>query len=292
MSTPMGRKAKHEIRFHGGPLIRVKRADLEAAGVELVLERTVGVEDGKPVLADGRVLDVANVIWCTGFRNDYGWIRFPLPTEEDRYPEQQRGAVPSLPGLYFVGLPFLHSFARCSSSALGETERAWRSTSPRVLRRRRPSPSSFGTARTTTVREIRRGCDVAKQRTEVSLRRSAGTVARCASADPPGGRQKRPSRSERARRRPAHAVKQAERRIAVSLPSRRVEPERVVAHLGPTNSGKTHAALEELAAKRSGVYAGPLRMLAQEAHRRLGAWIGEENVGLVTGEERVNEHAP
>ena len=51
-------------------------------------------------------------------------------------------------------------------------------------------------------------------------------------------------------------------------------PERVVAHLGPTNSGKTHAALEELAAKGAGVYAGPLRMLAQEAHRRLGERIG------------------
>jgi ATP-dependent RNA helicase SUPV3L1/SUV3 len=87
-------------------------------------------------------------------------------------------------------------------------------------------------------------------------------------------------------------VRQAERRVTVSLPSRRVEPERVVAHLGPTNSGKTHAALQELAEKRSGVYAGPLRMLAQEAHRRLGDWIGAEHVGLVTGEERVNEHAP
>jgi len=109
---------------------------------------------------------------------------------------------------------------------------------------------------------------------------------------PPGGRQKRPSRSERARRRPAQQVKQAERRITISLPSRRTQPERVVAHLGPTNSGKTHAALEELAEKRSGVYAGPLRMLAQEAHRRLSDRIGSENVGLVTGEERVNERAP
>ena len=111
MSTPMGRKAKHEIRVHGGPLIRVKRADLEDAGVELTLDRTVGVEGGKPVLADGRVLDVANVVWCTGFRNDYSWIKFPLPTEDDGFPEQQRGAVASSPGLYFVGLPFLHSFA-------------------------------------------------------------------------------------------------------------------------------------------------------------------------------------
>jgi len=111
VSTPIGRKMKPEVRTHGGPLIRVKRKDLEAAGVERVFERTVGVEGGKPVLADGRVLDVANVVWCTGFRNDYGWIRFPVPTEDDGYPEQQRGVVPSLPGLYFVGLPFLHSFA-------------------------------------------------------------------------------------------------------------------------------------------------------------------------------------
>jgi len=57
------------------------------------------------------VLDVANVIWCTGFRNDYGWLRFPLPLDEDGFPAQERGAVPSSPGLYFVGLPFLHSFA-------------------------------------------------------------------------------------------------------------------------------------------------------------------------------------
>jgi putative flavoprotein involved in K+ transport len=111
VSTPMGRKARSSMRSHGGPLLRVKRADLEALGVERVLERTGGVEGGRPVLADGRVLDVANVVWCTGFRNDYGWIRFPLPLDVDGYPDQRRGAVPSSPGLYFAGLPFLHSFA-------------------------------------------------------------------------------------------------------------------------------------------------------------------------------------
>jgi putative flavoprotein involved in K+ transport len=111
VSTPVGRRAKAELRTHGGPLLRVKRAHLEAAGVERVLERTVGVEDGKPVLADGRVLDVANVVWCTGFRSEYAWIHFPLPMDGDGYPEQHRGVVPSTPGLYFVGLPFLHSFA-------------------------------------------------------------------------------------------------------------------------------------------------------------------------------------
>ena len=40
------------------------------------------------------------------------------------------------------------------------------------------------------------------------------------------------------------------------------------------------------------MFAAPLRMLAQEAHRRLSAQLGEEHVGLVTGEERINEDAP
>ncbi len=111
VSTPIGRKAKRAIRTHGGPLLRVKRADLSAAGVERVIVRTAGVTDGNPMLADGRVLDVANVVWCTGFRNDYGWIRLPLRTEPDGFPEQRRGVVASHPGLYFVGMPFLHSFA-------------------------------------------------------------------------------------------------------------------------------------------------------------------------------------
>ncbi len=111
VSTPLGRKARPHIRGHGGPLLRVKRADLAAAGVERVHERTVDAVDGRPRLAGGRVVDAANVVWCTGFRNDYGWIRFRLPVDEDGYPAQERGAVPSSPGLYFVGLPFLHSFS-------------------------------------------------------------------------------------------------------------------------------------------------------------------------------------
>jgi ATP-dependent RNA helicase SUPV3L1/SUV3 len=78
---------------------------------------------------------------------------------------------------------------------------------------------------------------------------------------------------------------------AVVLPERRV-PRRVVAHLGPANSGKTHAGLEALAAAGSGAYAAPLRMLATEAYARLAARLGEDLVGLVTGEERINERAP
>ena len=118
MRTPIGRKARRKIRAHGGPLLRVKRADLAAAGVEHVEERVAGVRDGRPVLDGGRALDVANVIWCTGFGKDVSWIDIPV-TGEDGWPEQDRGAVEHAPGLYFVGLPFLYSFASMLVGGVG-----------------------------------------------------------------------------------------------------------------------------------------------------------------------------
>ena len=111
VNTPMGRKMRPHVRHGGGPLLRYRKKDLLAAGVERVFERTVGVERGLPVLDDGRVLDVRNVVWCTGFRPDFSWIQVPFEMGDDGYPVQYRGAVASSPGLYFAGLSFLHSFA-------------------------------------------------------------------------------------------------------------------------------------------------------------------------------------
>jgi putative flavoprotein involved in K+ transport len=110
VDTPMGRKMRTHVRHGGAPLLRYRRSDLRGAGVERVLERMVGVRDGLPELDGGRVLEVRNVVWCTGFRPDFGWIRLPMEVGEDGYPVQYRGAS-TTPGLFFVGLPFLHSFA-------------------------------------------------------------------------------------------------------------------------------------------------------------------------------------
>jgi putative flavoprotein involved in K+ transport len=106
--TPIGRKVRPHVLSEGAPLIRVKSEDLLAAGVERV-PKTVGVRDGLPALEDGRMLDVANVIWCTGFRQDFSWIDVPVFGEANE-PVQQRG-VTGEPGLYFLGLDFLYSFA-------------------------------------------------------------------------------------------------------------------------------------------------------------------------------------
>jgi putative flavoprotein involved in K+ transport len=110
LRTPMGRKLQPEVRRGGGPLLRYRRPELLAAGVELTDLRTTGVKEGKPMLEDGRILEVANVVWCTGFRPNYRWIDLPA-LDANGWPLERRGVVESVPGLYFVGVPFQHSFA-------------------------------------------------------------------------------------------------------------------------------------------------------------------------------------
>ena len=67
--------------------------------------RVTGVHNGLPLLEDGAVLEVANVIWCTGFTSDFSWIDLPV-LDRDGQPRHQRGVVQSEPGLYFMGLFF------------------------------------------------------------------------------------------------------------------------------------------------------------------------------------------
>jgi putative flavoprotein involved in K+ transport len=107
LRTPIGRKVQPKFISHSAPLIRVKLKDLAAAGVEQV-PRTVGVESGRPALEDGGVLEVSNVIWCTGFREEFSWIDLPVFGEDGR-PLHERGVVVGEPGLYFVGLLFQYS---------------------------------------------------------------------------------------------------------------------------------------------------------------------------------------
>jgi putative flavoprotein involved in K+ transport len=107
--TPIGRKVLPKLVGHGDPLVRVRPKEIGAAGIERV-PRVVGVEDGSPLLEDGRTLDVANVIWCTGFRSDFGWIDLPILGDGGEL-VHDRGVVGSEPGLYFIGLAFQYSLS-------------------------------------------------------------------------------------------------------------------------------------------------------------------------------------
>ena len=116
----------------GDPRVRVKTKDLQAAGVERV-PRVTGVRDGRPVLEDDRILDVTNVIWCTGFRHDFPWIDLPVFGEDGR-PHHRRGVAESTPGLFFIGLPFQYSL---SSSVLAGIGRDHAYVADHLARRRR-----------------------------------------------------------------------------------------------------------------------------------------------------------
>jgi ATP-dependent RNA helicase SUPV3L1/SUV3 len=62
----------------------------------------------------------------------------------------------------------------------------------------------------------------------------------------------------------------------------------VIAILGPTNTGKTHLAIERMTAHESGLIGLPLRLLAREVYNRVAEKVGAANVALVTGEEKIN----
>jgi putative flavoprotein involved in K+ transport len=109
VATPIGRKVRTKVLHGAAPLIRVKPRDLIAAGVRRV-PRVLGVRNGLPILEDGRVLNVANVIWCTGFDPAFSWIDLPV-FDADGEPRHERGVVAQEPGLYFVGLHFLYAFS-------------------------------------------------------------------------------------------------------------------------------------------------------------------------------------
>ena len=106
VDTPAGRRAEPEFRTQGTPLIRVRRRELADAGVHFV-PRTTGVRKGLPVVGE-TTLDVANVIWCTGYQEDLSAVELP-GFENGARPAQYRGAVEGLPGVYLIGQEFLYS---------------------------------------------------------------------------------------------------------------------------------------------------------------------------------------
>ena len=148
MRTPMGRRMRPEIRKGGGPLLRVRLGDLDRAGVERHDAKTVDVRDGRPVLADGTVLDVTNVIWATGYRPDYSFVAAPI-VGDDGWPIEERGVSPTVPGLYFLGVPFQYAFSSMLVAGAGrDADYVVEQVAKRVpAHRRRPAGAHARAAR-------------------------------------------------------------------------------------------------------------------------------------------------
>lgn len=84
---------------------------IEKAGIPAPHEDRVALRAGydapQRTELDLREADIRAVVWATGYRHDYAWIRFPV-FDEHGYPVQERG-VTDVPGLYFLGLHWLHT---------------------------------------------------------------------------------------------------------------------------------------------------------------------------------------
>jgi putative flavoprotein involved in K+ transport len=115
LDRPMGRKM--HATLGPAPLIRARSGKLNAARVERTAP-VADVKDGRPLLGDGRTLDVANVIWCTGFQTDFSWIHRPV-FDAKGMPTHVRGVVGGESGLYFVGLNFLYAMSSTMIHGVG-----------------------------------------------------------------------------------------------------------------------------------------------------------------------------
>lgn len=140
LNSPVGRKAAPAFKAHAAPLIRTKSRDLAAAGVRLV-PRVAGVEKGLPVLHDGTRLEVQNVIWCTGFRNDFSWIE-PEMLDDGALPRQRRGVALDTPGLFFLGQEFLYAAASATLPGVVRDARYLAGRIPVPARREAAQPAS------------------------------------------------------------------------------------------------------------------------------------------------------
>lgn len=85
--------------------------------------------------------------------------------------------------------------------------------------------------------------------------------------------------------------------VSFASPFSSPDPERapgsgVTAVLGPTNTGKTHLAIERMLAHSSGIIGLPLRLLAREVYNKIAARTGVDSVALITGEEKIKPPKP
>ena len=138
----LGRRMSGRDFLIGDAPARVAR-DL---GVRLV-GRVTGVQGRRVATASEGSIEPAAVIWATGFRRDFGFVKLPV-FDEDGRPRHRRG-VTDVPGVYFLGLPWLHTRG---SALLGWVGRDAGYLSARIADRKAAQRGGFGPMRAVSVR--------------------------------------------------------------------------------------------------------------------------------------------
>jgi putative flavoprotein involved in K+ transport len=98
--------------------IREQRLDALAADPPNYLRPAAELARGTLAELDLNAAGVSTVIWATGYRPDLGWVQLPV-LDPQGYPVQRRGLT-AVPGLYFLGLDWLHSAKSGLFAGIGE----------------------------------------------------------------------------------------------------------------------------------------------------------------------------
>jgi putative flavoprotein involved in K+ transport len=98
---------------------------IAAAGIDAPTEELPQLRDGymQPIIEslDLRSEGIGSIIWATGYAHDYGLVQFPI-FDDRGFPRQNRG-VTEIPGLYFVGLPWMPGIKTGTLAGVGESAR-------------------------------------------------------------------------------------------------------------------------------------------------------------------------
>jgi len=129
----LGRYYYRRAAKKGDLLVGLSMGDVEANERINRVSRIKGVEKETIILEDGSLTDVKVIIWATGFKNDYTWVKLDI-FDESGNPVHDRGVVTSSRGIYFTGLKWLY---RMNSSILGGVGRDAKYISRIIEQRRR-----------------------------------------------------------------------------------------------------------------------------------------------------------
>jgi putative flavoprotein involved in K+ transport len=105
LNAPSDSRIGRKVRQRPDPVFGFELKRLLAARRIALKPKAVRVEGRTVHFGDGTAVEADNVIWATGFRSDYGWLRIPGALNEEGKPLHERGVSP-VKGLYYVGLPW------------------------------------------------------------------------------------------------------------------------------------------------------------------------------------------
>jgi putative flavoprotein involved in K+ transport len=100
------------------PVIGLELKELIEIGKVQVKQRTVSFYEREVMFMDNTKIMVDNIIWATGFKFDFSWIKIPNVLDEHGKPVHRRGISP-VEGIYFLGLPWLSRVGSAQLNGIG-----------------------------------------------------------------------------------------------------------------------------------------------------------------------------